>query len=293
MRIVFIGTVEFSFNVLQKLIDLGANIVGVCTKASSSFHNDFADLQPLCKQYDINCFLTDDINAKETISWIKAANPDIIFCFGWSSLIRKELLSIAPMGVVGYHPAKLPQNRGRHPLIWALALGLRKSASTFFFMDECADSGDIISQVEFEILYDDNARSLYNKVTIIALQQIEDLLLELQNKTFLLTKQNDKDTNVWRKRSKRDGLVDFRMCSEAIYNTVRALTRPYVGAHVCYQGNDVKIWCVLPLKWTQSNIEPGQILESSNGNITVKTYDGAIKILEHEFVVLPQIGEYL
>lgn len=36
------------------------------------------------------------------------------------------------MGVLGYHPAKLPQNRGRHPLIWALALGLKKSASTFF-----------------------------------------------------------------------------------------------------------------------------------------------------------------
>ena len=58
------------------------------------------------------------------------------------------------MGVVGYHPAKLPQNRGRHPIIWSLALGLKHSASTFFFIQNGVDNGDIISQHPFEIKYD-------------------------------------------------------------------------------------------------------------------------------------------
>jgi methionyl-tRNA formyltransferase len=39
-----------------------------------------------------------DINSQETVSWIKSKNPDIIFCFGWSSLIKKELLNLPPMG---------------------------------------------------------------------------------------------------------------------------------------------------------------------------------------------------
>jgi len=69
-----------------------------------------------------------------------------------SSLLKKELLSLPPNGVLGYHPAKLPQNRGRHPLIWSLVLGLEESASTFYFMDEGADSGDILSQKDFEKL---------------------------------------------------------------------------------------------------------------------------------------------
>ena len=47
---------------------------------------------------------------------------------------------------MGYHPAELPYNRGRHPIIWALALGLKSTASTFFYMKEGADDGDIISQ---------------------------------------------------------------------------------------------------------------------------------------------------
>ena len=78
----------------------------------------------------------DDVNSKDNYNWIKSLNPDIIFCFGWSNLLKKDILTLAPMGVLGFHPSKLPQNRGRHPLIWALALGLKKSASTFFFMDE-------------------------------------------------------------------------------------------------------------------------------------------------------------
>lgn len=80
-----------------------------------------------------------DINHLNNISWIKALSPDILLCFGWSSLLKEELLRIAPMGVLGYHPAELPYNKGRHPLIWAKVLGLEETASTFFFMDQTAD----------------------------------------------------------------------------------------------------------------------------------------------------------
>ena len=50
MKIVFIGTVEFSKKVLQKLIELNANVVGVCTKEKSPSNSDFANLLPLCKK---------------------------------------------------------------------------------------------------------------------------------------------------------------------------------------------------------------------------------------------------
>ncbi|MFQ8877714.1 MAG: hypothetical protein ACLR7N_03875 [Roseburia hominis] len=47
----------------------------------------------------------------------------------------------------------------------------------------------------------------------------------------------DRGGNVWRKRGKRDGEIDWRMSSRAIYNLVRALTKPYVGAHFVYRGS--------------------------------------------------------
>ena len=149
MKVVFIGTVEFSKRALEKLIKLNVNVIGVCTKKISDFNNDFSNLTPICKKNKIPIKYVKDINSKKNIEWIKSLAPDIIFCFGWSSLIKQELLNLPPMGVVGYHPAKLPQNRGRHPLIWTLVLGLKKSASSFFFMDQRADGGDILSQKNF------------------------------------------------------------------------------------------------------------------------------------------------
>lgn len=293
MKIVFIGTVEFSLKALEKLIEMKANIVGVFTKSASALNADFADLKPICDLHAIPCFCVENINDSTSIESIKKLAPDIIFCFGWSQILNLEILNIAPMGVVGFHPAALPQNRGRHPLIWALALGLVRSASTFFFMDEGADSGDILSQKFFEITYDDDARSLYNKVTQVALSQIESFLPKLIDGSFAKIKQDHAKANYWRKRSKDDGRIDMRMSSRAIYNLVRALTKPYVGAHIDYQGHDIKIWKVREVDIDLSNIEYGKVLQSSKDSILVKCYDGAIEILEHEFVDIPKVGEYL
>ena len=293
MKIIFIGTVEFSYKALKKLIDLNAEIVGVCTKNKSDFNSDFADLTPLCKKAGIPFKYVDDINSNENIAWIRSLSPDIIFCFGWSNLIKKDLLGLPKMGVVGYHPALLPKNRGRHPLIWALALGLNVSGSTFFFMTEGADDGDILSQEKVEILYEDDAKSLYDKVSNIALRQIEAFLPKLQNNSFETIKQNNDLANVWRKRGKVDGKIDFRMTSRAICNLVRALTKPYVGAHVEYNGQDISIWKVEEIEFNQNNIEFGKILENDGKSVVVKTYDKAIKIIDHDFKELPKVGEYL
>ena len=293
MRAVFIGTVEFSLRSLEKLIGLNVNLVGVITKESSSFNSDFVDLKSLCISNGIPCLYVDDINSLDSIKWIKDLNPDVIFCFGWSSLIKKEILNIAPMGVVGYHPAKLPMNRGRHPLIWALALGLEESASTFFFMDEGADTGDILSQVDFEISYQDDARSIYDKVSDMALCQIEDFIPRLKQGKYSKVKQDGLRSNSWRKRNEIDGLIDFRMNSRAIYNLTRALTKPYVGAHIKYRGKNISIWKVKEVDVVKENIEPGSVLNANNKSFIVKSYDGAVEVIGHDFKILPKVGEYL
>lgn len=293
MRIVFIGTIEFSKIALQKLINLNAQVVGVCTKEKSKFNSDFADLRPLCEKNKIPYKYVDDVNSKDNYNWIKSLNPDIIFCFGWSNLLKKDILTSAPMGVLGFHPSKLPKNRGRHPLIWALALGLKKSASTFFFMDEGIDSGEILSQKDFDILSTDDAKILYDKFVNIALLQIEEFLPKLGKKNYQTIKQNYEASNIWRKRVKTDGKIDFRMTSQAIYNLVRALTKPYVGAHIIYKEKEIIVWKVEIINNKQDNIESGKVLDINEDKILVKTYDGAIKITHHEFKNLPNVGEYL
>lgn len=293
MRIVFIGSVLFSRQALEKVLEVGANITGVVTKKSSSFNSDFCDLSSFCKKNNIPSIYTTDINSNASLEWIKSCKPDIVFCFGWSSLIKKELLEITEMGVIGYHPALLPQNRGRHPLIWALALGLKKTGSTFFFMDEGADSGPILSQKEILVSPDDNAGSLYTKMTETALDQIEEFIPQLHKGAFPSIQQDSSRSNVWRKRSAVDGRIDFRMNSSTIYNLVRALASPYPGAHIEYASDNVKVWKVEPVESNMNNIEYGKVLKINQTDILVKCSDGAVWLKDHTFKQLPEVGDYL
>ncbi|NQT06205.1 MAG: methionyl-tRNA formyltransferase [Candidatus Omnitrophica bacterium] len=293
MRILFIGSVEFSKKALLKLIKLNADIAGVVTKKDAGINADFADLAPVCTEKDIPYKHVEDINSKENIDWMRRIAPDIMFCFGFSHLLKEEVLQIAPMGVIGYHPARLPENRGRHPLIWALAKGLDKTASTFFFIKKGLDDGDILSQAEVLIDYSDNARSLCDRVTKRALEQIEDFLPKLKDGTFNRIPQDPARSGYWRKRVEKDGEIDFRADSRTVYNLIRALTRPYVGAHVSYKGKGIKVWAAKEVMVNSKEIDCGKVLDAAEGNILVKCGDNAILLTEHDFAKLPRKGDRL
>lgn len=293
MKIFFIGSVSFSKKVLEKLLSLNAEIVGVATKSKSEFNADHVNLRGVCEEAQLPYKYVRDINAPHILEWIRSLNPEVIFCFGWSSLVKKELLYLTKIGVIGYHPTALPHNRGRHPLIWTLALGLEEGASTFFFMEEGADDGDILSQVKFSISYDDDASSVYAKIEDIGLAQIAEFLPDLEAGNYTRIEQDLSKGNIWRKRGISDGEIDFRMSSYAVYNLVRALTKPYAGAHILYKGKEVKVWRVKEEKYAAKNIEPGKVLATEEDEILVKTYDGAVRILEHEFAEPPKTEEYL
>ena len=282
-----------SYHLLKRLVALNADLAGVVTAPPSGFNADYADLTPFCRTADIPFRVSRNINSAEDITWVRDRRPDVIFCFGWSQLLKKKILQTAPMGVIGFHPAELPQNRGRHPLIWAIALGLEKTASTFFFMDEGIDSGDILNQRPVPIFYKDDAQTLYNRVLGTALDQMTIFLPELIKGEYSRYAQNTALANYWRKRHVDDGLIDFRMTSRAIYNLVRALTRPYVGAHLNYQGVEFKVWRTEEVEEGRDNDEPGKVLDVLDGRPLVKCQVGAVRLLEHEIQVLPEVGGYI
>ena len=294
MRTIFIGCVEFSCRVLGSLAASGeGELVGVITKARSSFSADFASIEPLAHEYRVPCFLDVHNDQRAMYLWLNGRAPDVVFCVGWPYLLSPEILSVAPHGVIGYHPAELPHNRGRHPIIWALVLGLDETASTFFRMVVEPDAGPILSKVQVAIKPEDDARTLYDKLMVVAERQAVDVLRGLKSGTLVPIPQDLALGNLWRKRGKPDGLIDWRMNSDSIRNLVRALARPYVGAHCEIRGTEVKVWRVAIAGNAPRNLEPGKVLSIDGQVITVRTGNGALEILEHEFSRLPVAGEYL
>lgn len=293
MRIVFVGAVQFSKSVLEKLISTNVEVVGVITKPIPAVSSDHIDLSTYCEEKNLNWKHFDDVNSPEAINWTRDLKPDVIFCIGWQRLVRNEFLGIGPMGVIGYHPTLLPRNRGRHPIIWTLALGLQETASTFFLMDEGADSGPILSQKNIEVLVSDDANSLYEKISVVALQQISELISGLHNKTLVSRPQDPSLATTWRKRHLEDGKVDWRMSNTQIYNLVRALSHPYPGAHFMLDGSSVRLWKVSIIENKATDLEPGKVIEISENGPIVKCGVGALCLTSMDPVVALERGMYL
>lgn len=297
LRIVFFGCVEFSHSALELLLNHDrAEVIGVVTRRESGFNSDFRSLEPLARMRNIPVFFADENGSSQLEGWVRSLKAESIYCFGWSWLLPRSLIEAPELGTIGFHPAALPLNRGRHPIIWALALGLRSTASSFFFMDEGADSGDLLSQCPVTIDEQDDAASLYARITSTALQQIGEFTAGLADRSFQRVPQDHSKANNWRKRGKRDGQIDWRMSARSIYNLVRSLARPYPGAHcLLADGREARIWrsrLVSDLE-SVSNLEPGKVIRSEGRSFVVKCGEGLLEILEHEIEPVPAKGEYL
>jgi methionyl-tRNA formyltransferase len=294
-RYLFVGSVEFSGYCLKALLEMGINIVGIICpeKEAAKINNDYFDLGIVAREFGKEVKYIKKI--KDEIGFIKEKKPDIIFVLGFSQIIPKAILDIPAIGCIGSHPALLPQNRGRHPIIWAIANGLTKSGITLFWMDEGVDSGDIWRQKEFEIAISDNATSIYEKVKKLSVQMLKESIPDLKQGTINRTKQDDSKANYWRKRTVKDGEIDWRMSGKRIYDLVRSLAKPYVGAHCVYKGRETKIWNVMMINESDdfNNFEPGKVISVDGDSIMVRTGDGVVMLTDHAFCELPAKGEYL
>ena len=297
MKIGFIGCVKFSKAALELIAGMsedGIEISCVMTKSESVFNSDHVDLSSFCREKGIP-FHFETGNHEDNLRFFSLHKPDVIYCFGWSHLLNSSMLALPPKGVVGFHPAALPANRGRHPLIWALVLGLKETGSSFFFMDEGADSGPIISQKNISIAQSDDAGLLYKKVAQVALEQIREFSLALLHNRVDAREQEHTKATYWRKRVREDGLIDWRMSAVDIYNLVRALSAPYPGAEFNYKGQLFKIDRVRVYRQCINvNIECGKVLDVDDNQFLVKcSGNSAVWVELHNCDSVPKTGEYL
>jgi len=294
-RYIFVGSVNYSAYCLKALLTMGVNIVDIMCpyKNVSKFNSDYFDLGEVAKEFGKDIYYFKRI--QDEAEHIEKNMPDIMFVMGLSQIIPKSILDIPTVGCIGSHPALLPSNRGRHPIIWAIANGLKKSGVTLFWIEEGIDTGDIWGQKEFDIDISDDAKSVYEKVNKLSVEILKENIPDLEKGIVNRIQQDKSRANYWRKRTYKDGEIDWRMSSKRICDLVRALARPYVGAYFIYKGNEIKIWKVRICDETERfvNFEPGKIISIEGSTVKVKTGDGIIEIIEHAFETLPVVGNYL
>ena len=190
LNVAMIGCVEFSIHMLKELYrSKNVNIVAIVTKTKSDFNSDFYSLKGFAVKKNISFFISSGKDEEKIIKFFKKFDIDVGFCIGWSHILGLKVLNIPKLGFIGYHPANLPENKGRHPIIWAIALGIKKTASSFFIMNKFADQGAIIDKKPIYIDKKDNAKKLYFKLILTAKKQLKSILKNISENNLKPIKQ--------------------------------------------------------------------------------------------------------
>ena len=205
-----------------------------------------------------------------------------MFVIGWSQILRSEVLRIPRLGTIGYHPALLPEFRGRGVIPWTIIQGLSRTGGTLFLMDEGMDSGDIVVQKEFELDPAETASSLVDKHMKQLSLMVSELLDYIKDGQLPRKTQDHTRASYCARRTPRDGFINWERPAYQTWTLIRATTDPYPGAFTFWEGQKIIIWKARLLEHCNRYIGfPGQIQECLESSVIVQCGDGKhIELIE-------------
>lgn len=280
MRIVFMGTPEFSINVLQSLIDSEYDVVGVVTQPDKPVGRKQVLTPPAIKQlalqYDIPVFQPVDIRQdhEQVIKW----QPDIIITCAYGQIIPKVLLDLPPLGAINVHASLLPKYRGGAPIQWSIINGETETGITIMYMAEKMDAGDMIVQAKIPIAQTDNYGTLHDKLSELGAKLLMETLPDIIAGTNKRIPQDESKVSYAWNIKKEDEKLNWQKPSQDIVNHIRGLN-PFPGAYTLIDGTRFKIYEATSFDITHQNV-PGTIIEITNDAVIVAAGEGAVKIIE-------------
>lgn len=283
MRVIFMGTPDFSVGALKALAENGYEIAGVVTQPDKPRGRGKASAMTPVKEAALELGLTvyqpSRVREQSFMDTVRALNPDVIVVSAFGQIIPKALLELPRYGCVNIHASLLPKYRGAAPIQWAVMDGEPVSGVTIMQMDEGLDTGDMLAKTEVPLDPDETGGSLFDKLSRAGAELLIRTLPALERGTLTPEKQPlESPTAYARMIRKEDGRIDWNLEAEAIERRIRGLN-PWPSAYTELTGKILKIWRaeVLP---KESGQTPGTVTEAGKGGFCVQTGKGVLRLLE-------------
>ncbi len=281
LKVVFMGTPEFSLPVLQMLIEK-TSVVGVVTQPDKIVgkmkDKSFTPIKKLALENNIKVLQPEKI--RREYNDVLLLNPDIIITCAYGQIIPEEILNFPKYGCINVHASLLPKLRGGSPLHHAIIDGYDKTGVTIMYMDKGMDTGDIITQEEISINDFDNVGTIHDKLSILGSELLLKTLPCIIDGTSKRIKQDDNLATYCHNISHEEELINFNQKAREIFNMVRGMN-PYPVSY--FKLNDVsyKVYSV-SYEITDKYQEKvnGEIVIQNKNKLGIKVIDGIIYLLD-------------
>lgn len=245
LRIVFMGTPEFSVPSLDLLVENGWHVVAVITAPDKPQGRGkkpgISPVKEAALKHQIPVLQPINLKSPEFIAELKSYRADVQVVVAFR-MLPEVVWYMPPRGTFNLHASLLPDYRGAAPINWVIIQGEKETGVTTFFLKHEIDTGSIIFQEKEPILPVDNMGTMYEKLKLkgskLVLKTIEaiakgDPEVKKQDETKALHKAP--------KIFKETGKIDWQDSAENIHNMVRGLS-PYPAAWTQIKDKTCKIF---------------------------------------------------
>lgn len=295
LKIIFMGTPEFSEIILDKLIENKYNIISVFTQSDKKIGRkqklQKSPVKLLAEKNSIPVFTPEKIRPE--IENIRTQNPDLILVAAYGKIIPQEILDIPNFKCINIHPSLLPKYRGASPLQNTLLNGESKTGTTVMLMSQEIDAGDILAQEETTIDPNEKLPEFSEKLARISAELLVKTLPEWINGKLTLQRQNDSDATFCQMLKKEDGQIDWNESAEKIYNRYRAFY-PWPGIFTFWNGKRIKLNRISQKNNLEITQKIGEVFQKENF-IAIQTKNGIIILDEIQIEGKPntKAGDFL
>ncbi len=278
LNIVFFGTPKIALNSLEYLYRSDKiNVLAVVTQpdkpAGRGQKLTMSPIKEFALANNIPVFQPKSIRkSEETISALKALNPDFFVTFAFGQILSQEVLDIPKFETINLHASLLPKYRGANPIQRAIMNGDRETGICTMITELGLDCGDVCMRQVIEICDHTTCIDLFEEISEKSPELLEKTLIGLAQGTISPEKQCEDGVCFANKLTKEECLVDWSKDAQTIHNLVRGIYKTPC-AYFEHNGKTIKI---LESKVLQNSGNPGEFIKISKEGVEIACGTGSL-----------------
>lgn len=275
--VIFMGTPEFSVPVLEGLIEAGYEIRAVVTQPDKKVGRKQKIAKTPAKiaaeKHDLPVLQPVKLSGSEEMNQLIDMHADLIVTAAYGQFLPTKFLKSVNIAAVNVHGSLLPKYRGGAPIQYSLINGDKETGITIMEMVKKMDAGDIYAQEAIRIEPEDNAGTLFSKLSILGRDLLLKTLPSIIDGSVKKTPQ-DPDKVVFSPNiTKEQERLSIDMTAEQANNMIRALN-PDPGAYLMINGQRFKVWKA-EVASDSSSLEAGAVV-ANKGRFAISFADNTV-----------------
>ncbi len=279
MRIIFMGTPDFSVPTLEALVASEHEVAAVVTQPDKpkgrgkEIH--MSPVKECALKHNIPVYQPVRARDEAFVEEMRTLKPDAMVVIAFGQILPKSLLDLPKYGCVNIHASLLPKYRGAAPIQWAVINGDEETGITTMMMDVEMDTGDMLEKTVIKLNPDETGGSLFDRLSLLGGDLILSTLSKLEKGEITPQPQDHAQATYVKKISKSMGDIDWTMDAVSIERLVRGLN-PWPSAFTRWNGKMLKIWEAKVLPDPETKAPCGSVIRASDEGLKIQTGNGVL-----------------